>query len=309
LNHLSILTAHPKTRKVRRNVSFRTGSTEQKVDTSTLSLKKNSSVRIKKGGSVRIKPKSARPRKYSEGSSRNQSIRLGNNFDFLRGDEENMSDIASKITEIKNLKLSNHLFWFINNPKYHDVVFNAENRRIYGHKFIICTRSKYLYEIIREQGESKEVLLPGISYHIMLLVLEFIYTGSIKSIFDYLTVDEIPKLANAIKKFIVNDISEPQPEEMLPIQIQLSIIRNLSVRNVLNIFYMAKESGWNYLRRFCLEILKSNPIIFTPDVLKDFPKEKISELKKLLKDGNDEKFGTVVQFYLSFQEDLVLDNK
>ena len=91
---------------------------------------------------------------------------------------------------VQDLKL------LINNPKYSDVeILCGDEKKLYGCKAILAARSEVfnglLYNGMKESNE-KQVSFPKINSFEMEIILEYIYTGSIKE--ESLSKDNIVKL-------------------------------------------------------------------------------------------------------------------
>src|ERR1044072_3771207 len=99
--------------------------------------------------------------------------------------------------------LEQDLRFLINNPKYSDIEILCEDEKIlYGCRAILAARSemfnKLLYNGMKESIETK-ISFPEINSSSMEIILEYLYTGSIKE--NTLTKDNIIETFNAADYF------------------------------------------------------------------------------------------------------------
>jgi len=74
----------------------------------------------------------------------------------------------------------------------------------------------------------------------------------------------------------------------MQIKIELSLIQQITIRNVIDIFFVSIECGWEYLKELCSDYIQLYYIIIaTSDFFKDINKDKISIIKGLKKENND----------------------
>src|SRR5437763_14348701 len=99
--------------------------------------------------------------------------------------------------------LEQDLKLLINNPKYSDIEILCENeKKLYGCRAILAARSEVfnglLYNGMKESYE-KQISFPTISSSGMEIILEYIYTGSIKE--ESLTKDNTVEAYRAADYF------------------------------------------------------------------------------------------------------------
>ncbi|GET03118.1 hypothetical protein GLOIN_2v1847831 [Rhizophagus clarus] len=109
---------------------------------------------------------------------------------------------------IKGYSLVQDLKSLINNPKYSDIEILCEDKKIlYGSRSILAARSEVFeglfYNGMKETYE-KQVSFPTINSSVMEIILEYIYTGSIKD--EYLTKDNIIEVFQAADYFQLENI-------------------------------------------------------------------------------------------------------
>ncbi|RIA94410.1 BTB/POZ protein [Glomus cerebriforme] len=130
----------------------------------------------------------------------------------------------------KGYSLVQDLKSLINNQKYSDIEILCENRqKVYGSRAILAARSevfdRLLYNGMKESYE-KQISFPKINFSVMKIILEFIYTGSIRE--ELVTKDNIIEtfyaadyfqlqiLKDFIIKIIKNTLKENCIENYVP---------------------------------------------------------------------------------------------
>ena len=118
----------------------------------------------------------------------------------------------------RGYSLEQDLRLLINNPKYSDIEILCEDeKKLHGCRAILAARSevldRLLYNGMKESYE-KQISFPRINSAVMEIILEYIYTGSIKE--ESLTKDNITEVLYAANYF------------------QLPNLQNLIIKNVQN---------------------------------------------------------------------------
>src|SRR2546430_10954536 len=130
----------------------------------------------------------------------------------------------------RGYSLKQDLRFLINNPRYSDIeILCGEEEKLYGCRAILAARSevfdRLLYNGMKESNE-KQVSFPKINSFEMEIILEYIYTGSVKE--ESLTKDNIveafyaadyfqlPDLQNLIIKSVKNKLEENSTENYSP---------------------------------------------------------------------------------------------
>src|SRR5215469_14965310 len=106
--------------------------------------------------------------------------------------------------------LEKDLILLLNNPKYSDIEILCENEeKLYGCRAILAARSevfdRLLYNGMKESYE-KQISFPTINSSGMEVILEYIYTGSIKE--EFLTKDNIVETYYASDYFQLPDLQK-----------------------------------------------------------------------------------------------------
>ncbi|GES97633.1 BTB/POZ protein [Rhizophagus clarus] len=93
------------------------------------------------------------------------------------------------MTKSEMKKLEQDMRGLINNPKYSDVEILCEGeKKFYAHRAILGTRSNVFHDLLYNGMKETQISFPKINSSAMEVVLEFIYTGSVK---ESLTKDNI----------------------------------------------------------------------------------------------------------------------
>ena len=110
----------------------------------------------------------------------------------------------------RGYSLEQDLKLLINNPKYSDVeILCGEEEKLYGCRAILAARSevfdRLLYNGMKESYENK-ISFPEINSSEMKLILEYVYTGSIKE--ESLTKDNMVEAFHAADYFLLSDLQD-----------------------------------------------------------------------------------------------------
>ncbi|CAB5188890.1 unnamed protein product [Rhizophagus irregularis] len=111
---------------------------------------------------------------------------------------------------MRGYSLEKDLRLLINNPKYSDIEILCEDgKKLYGCKAILAARSEVfnglLYNGMKESYENK-ITFPNINSFGMEIIMEYIYTGSIKE--EFLTKDNITEAFYAADYFQLPDLQD-----------------------------------------------------------------------------------------------------
>ena len=111
---------------------------------------------------------------------------------------------------MKGYSLEQDLRLLINNPKYSDIeILCKDKKKFHGCKAILAARSEVfdglLYNGMKESYE-KQISFPEINSSGMKIVLEYIYTGSVKE--ESLTKDNIVEAFHAADFFQLPDLQD-----------------------------------------------------------------------------------------------------
>ena len=110
----------------------------------------------------------------------------------------------------RGYSLEQDLRLLVNNPKYSDIeILCKDEEKLYGCRAILAARSEIfnglLYNGMKESYENK-ITFPKINSFGMEIIIEYIYTGSIKK--ESLTKDNIVEAFNAANHFQLSDLQD-----------------------------------------------------------------------------------------------------
>src|SRR5205814_1311240 len=108
----------------------------------------------------------------------------------------------------RGYSLKQDLRFLINNPKYSDIeILCGDEEKLHGCRAILAARSemfdKLFYNGMKESYE-REISFPKINASGMKIILEYVYTGSIKE--ESLTKDNIVEAFHAADYFLLSDL-------------------------------------------------------------------------------------------------------
>src|SRR3954469_3280575 len=130
----------------------------------------------------------------------------------------------------RGYSLEQDLRLLLNNPKYSDIVILCgDEKKLYGCKAILAARSivfnSLFYNGMKETYES-QVFFPGINSAEMEIILEYVYTGSVKEVsltknniieaFYAADYFQLPGLQDFIMKVVKNTLEKDYVENDSP---------------------------------------------------------------------------------------------
>ncbi|RIA87101.1 BTB/POZ protein [Glomus cerebriforme] len=161
----------------------------------------------------------------------------------------------------RGYSLEKDLRLLLNNPKYSDIEILCEDeKKLYGCKAILAARSevfdRLLYNGMKESYE-KQISFPTINSSLMKIVLEYIYTGSIKE--ESLTKDNIIEAFYAADYFQLPDLQN-FIMKILKITLENDYIENYSPELLSKIATMMPLSDDNILLNLLVETVATIPL-------------------------------------------------
>merc|ERR1712157_431856 len=135
----------------------------------------------------------------------------------------------------------------VNESEFSDVTFIVEDRNIYAHKTILANRCEHFAAMFRSgmrESHETEIPLPNVSYAVFLLVLEYLYTDSVK----------IP-LEHAVDLFLIAEFYQiTRLKEMCTVVVR----RNLNADNASTLLQSAHENHCLIVKDLCMEYIVAN---------------------------------------------------
>jgi len=135
----------------------------------------------------------------------------------------------------------------VNDEEFSDVTFVVEDQPIYAHRAILAQRCEHFAAMFRSgfrESTEKEVSIPNIARPVFLLLLEYIYTDSVKV-----------ELEHAIDLYIASD--QYQLERLREMCCTV-VRRNLNAENAAILLQSASESHCQVLKETCMNYIVDN---------------------------------------------------
>ena len=140
-----------------------------------------------------------------------------------------------------------HMKEMVNDPQFSDVTFIVDDREIYAHRSILASRCEHFDAMfrsgMRESHESR-IPLPNVSYDVFLLILEYLYTDSVK-------ID----IQHAVELYIVAEFYQI---DRLKEMSTLVVKRNLNGDNAADLLQAAHENHCLHIKDLCMEFIVAN---------------------------------------------------
>lgn len=102
------------------------------------------------------------------------------------------------------------LHHFCNNEQFSDVVFLVEGRRIYGHKMVLSIVSEFFRTMFASsfrESQATEIEIQDASYNAFLIVLEYIYTGSLSGM-DTTNIEVVVEILELADRFFLDNLKQ-----------------------------------------------------------------------------------------------------
>ncbi|KYR00800.1 hypothetical protein DLAC_02853 [Tieghemostelium lacteum] len=158
--------------------------------------------------------------------------------------------------QIPNCTLSKDLYYLINNTSYKDVTFIVEDKEIHAWKGILCARSDYfraMFETPLKESIESTIKIESISHSTFLLVMEYLYTGSIP---ETLSLDDSMSLFIASNRFMLHRLN---------LLCERLIVRELNVNNVYSTFKLTDIYETSFLLSESVKFLSENYYLGIPE--------------------------------------------
>ncbi|CAG8736132.1 10488_t:CDS:2 [Rhizophagus irregularis] len=141
----------------------------------------------------------------------------------------------------KGLSLEQDLRLLINNPKYSDIEILCEDeKKLYACRTILSARSVVFYSGLKKTYEN-QISFPQINSAGMEIILEYIYTGSLSDLQDFIM--KTIKSTNFVKDYSPELLSKVLEIKIMPLTENIISILNLLVETVANIQLNSIEFG------------------------------------------------------------------
>jgi len=145
----------------------------------------------------------------------------------------------------------------INNPDFADVIFKIqEDKFVYGHKVIIGKRCNYLKQLFKQQEEMNNnnfihnrittIEIENISEQVLLLIMEFVYTGSISNKIEFSGMIDLLNWANEFGLKELKSLCEN------------NLIYGMDYTNIIELLIAAYKHNLSDLKSFSINFILSN---------------------------------------------------
>lgn len=225
--------------------------------------------------------------KYLHSDITDLDISIEESRDFMKVIERYAPEHEERVSEsiiitwlVTRSRMSDDLEFAFNNELWHDIVFEVDDKVIYGHKSIICQRSDYFRAMLKggmmESGQ-KVVKLSNIDYNSFYVVMKFVYTNKL----DYDMLEEnIIGIFQLSCLYSVNRLNDT---------LQNILAYNLTHDNIFGLLQLSIKCDANKLKQACLKYIYKNNITPNDEVsekLYEYVKEYIreKEFKKRLEE-------------------------
>ncbi|XP_049886039.1 uncharacterized protein LOC126380569 isoform X2 [Pectinophora gossypiella] len=182
----------------------------------------------------------------------------------IRIDMDTMNTLNNDV--IKQIKLNHDFSDILAKAEKADfTLISASKRQFPVHRIFLAAHSSVLRDIIKNQTEDKQAFL-DISDNDMELLLEFIYTGTIKDILkkDCLTLLQIADRFQLHNLFFLT---------------QFALVNQINVNNAVHIACMAEKYKLDKLQSMVFNFIKNNPKVLETDGWRDL--DDVNLAKKL----------------------------
>ncbi|KAE8665440.1 ARM REPEAT PROTEIN INTERACTING WITH ABF2 [Hibiscus syriacus] len=130
---------------------------------------------------------------------------------------------------------------YVNNPTLSDVTFLVEGKRFYAHRICLLASSdafRAMFDGGYREREAKDVEIPNIRWDVFVLMMRYIYTGSVT-----VEIDLAQELLRAADQYLLDDLKR---------LCEYTIAQDISEENVSLMYELAEAFNATTLREACL---------------------------------------------------------
>lgn len=135
----------------------------------------------------------------------------------------------------------------VDEEKYSDVTFIVEGKHVYAHRIILAKRCEHFCAMfssgMRESVE-REIRIPNISYAVFLMLMEYIYTDSVRI-----------SVEHAVDLYIVADLYQLVRLKDMCVMV---IRRNINTENATILLQNANDTHCHILKDICMDYIVAN---------------------------------------------------
>ncbi|XVF32582.1 hypothetical protein REPUB_Repub17cG0094500 [Reevesia pubescens] len=130
---------------------------------------------------------------------------------------------------------------YVNNPTLSDVTFVVEGKRFYAHRICLLASSdafRAMFDCGYRERDAKDVEIPNIKWDVFLLMMRFIYTGSVN-----VEIDIAQDLLRAADQYLLDGLKR---------LCEFAIAQDISLENVALMYELAEAFNATSLQEACL---------------------------------------------------------
>ncbi|KAG8473921.1 hypothetical protein CXB51_033676 [Gossypium anomalum] len=130
---------------------------------------------------------------------------------------------------------------YVNNPTLSDVTFLVEGKRFYAHRICLLASSdafRAMFDGGYRERDAKDVEIPNIKWDVFVLMMRFIYTGSVT-----VEIDHAQELLRAADQYLLEGLKR---------LCEYAIAQDISVEDVVLMYELAEAFNATTLRETCL---------------------------------------------------------
>ncbi|KAL4703789.1 hypothetical protein ACJJTC_002924 [Scirpophaga incertulas] len=154
---------------------------------------------------------------------------------------------------IKAIKLKHNLSELLSKNEPYDFALESKSKKKFPvHKLVVAAHCPILRNLIKKSEASISSLVLDVSDEDIQLLIEFIYTGTIKNVFNL----ECMNLLHIASKFQLNNLF---------LLVQHAIAEQIYIENAVEIALLAQKFKLEKLMATALSFIKNNPKVLTTD--------------------------------------------
>ncbi|TYH36923.1 hypothetical protein ES332_D12G005200v1 [Gossypium tomentosum] len=130
---------------------------------------------------------------------------------------------------------------YVNNPTLSDVTFLVEGKRFYAHRICLLASSdafRAMFDGGYRERDAKDVEIPNIRWDVFVLMMRYIYTGSVT-----IEIDHAQELLRAADQYLLEGLKR---------LCEYAIAQDISVGDVMLMYELAEAFNATTLRETCL---------------------------------------------------------
>ncbi|XP_012435853.1 ARM REPEAT PROTEIN INTERACTING WITH ABF2 [Gossypium raimondii] len=130
---------------------------------------------------------------------------------------------------------------YVNNPTLSDVTFLVEGKRFYAHRICLLASSdafRAMFDGGYRERDAKDVEIPNIRWDVFVLMMRYIYTGSVT-----VEIDHAQELLRAADQYLLEGLKR---------LCEYAIAQDISVEDVMLMYELAEAFNATTLRETCL---------------------------------------------------------